>query len=99
GDLRSYRTALPVWPVAQNQDSNLPTLQPLVTDLPRLKQAVLDAGFKDEAFSLTEAIVKQWAAWANTPVPIWPTNETSRWIFRRIASRSDGQFLAMGMVQ
>jgi predicted exporter len=99
GEVASYRTALPVWPVAENQRANLPTLQPLLTELPRLQQAVLTAGFKEEAFALTEAIVKQWSAWATQPPPIWPANETSRWIFRRIASRSGQQFLAMGMVQ
>jgi predicted exporter len=99
GEVASFRTALPVWPVAENQRANLPTLQPLLVELPRLKQAVLDAGFKDEAFALTEAIVKQWSTWAAQPPPIWPANETSRWIFHRIASRGGGQFLAMGMVQ
>jgi predicted exporter len=99
GEVASFRTALPVWPVADNQQTNLSILRPLLAELPRLQQAVRDAGFKDEAFALTEAIVKQWSAWATQPPPIWPANETSRWIFRRIASRGDGQFLAMGMVQ
>jgi len=99
GEVASFRTALPVWPVADNQRANLPTLLPLLAELPRLKQAVFDAGFKDEAFALTEAIVNQWSVWAAQPPPIWPANEASRWIFRRIASRGDGQFLAMGMVQ
>jgi predicted exporter len=59
-----------------------------------------DAGFKDEAFTLDEAILRQWAAWTATPATtIWPSNETSRWIFRRVASREGGQFLALGMVQ
>src|SRR5581483_1460123 len=44
------------------------------------------------------AILRQWAGWAKAPTPIWPTNETSRWIFRRVASREGGQFLALGMV-
>jgi predicted exporter len=99
GQIASFRTALPVWPVAENQRANLPALQSLLTELPRLKQAALDAGFKEEAFALTEAIVKQWAVWIGQPPPIWPANETSRWIFRRIAGSGDGQLLAMGMIQ
>ena len=99
GEVRNYRTALPVWPVAANQRANLPVVQPLLAELPRLKQSAVDAGFKDEAFALTEAIVKQWSSWANATTTIWPANETSRWIFRRIASRNEGKFLAMGMVQ
>jgi predicted exporter len=99
GDVSNYRTALPVWPVAANQRANLPVVQPLLAELPRLKQAAIDAGFKEEALALTEAIVKQWAAWGNVTKAIWPENETSRWIFRRIASRGEGKFLAMGMAQ
>lgn len=99
GDIASYRTALPVWPVGENQRVNLPILQPLLAELPRLKQTALDAGFKEEAFVLTESIVKQWSTWNGAVTPLWPDNETSRWIFRRIASRGEGKFLAMGMVQ
>jgi predicted exporter len=99
GEVKSYRTALPIWPVAEHQRDNLPVLQPLAAELPRLKQAAIDAGFKDEALVLTEAILQQWAAWAVQPPPIWPNNEASRWIFRRIASRGEGRLLAMGMVQ
>ncbi len=99
GEIASFRTALPVWPGAENQRINLPALQPLLAELPRLQQAALDAGFKEEAFALTSAIVRQWSAWSVQSPPIWPANETSRWIFRRIASRGDGEFLAMGMIQ
>lgn len=99
GEVKSFRTALPLWPVAENQRANLPLLTPLAAELPRLKQAVLDAGFKDEAFALTDAILHQWSAWASAATPIWPTNETSRWILRRVASRNPGEVLAMGMVQ
>ena len=99
GEVKSFRTALPVWPVGENQRANLPLLAPIASELPRIKQAVLDAGFKDEAFALTDAILRQWSAWSTAAPPIWPTNETSRWILRRVASRNPDQVLAMGMVQ
>jgi predicted RND superfamily exporter protein len=116
GEIKNFRTALPLWPVAGNQRENLLRLAPLAAELSRLRQCALDAGFKDEAFVLDEAIFRQWATWgeatslspkpATKPMPvsdieafpIWPKNETSRWIFRRVASRDGGQFLAMGMV-
>jgi hypothetical protein len=133
GEIKSYRTALALWPVAMNQRANLPLLAPLAAELPRLRKSAIDAGFKEEAFVLDEAIFKQWAEWGqkagltasstDTPAstkpadttastkpadiaattspdafPIWPQNDTSRWIFRRVASRDNGQFLAMGMV-
>jgi predicted exporter len=107
GEVKSYRSALTLWPVAANQRVNLPLLAPLAADIARLHERASNAGFKDEAFVLDEAIFRQWAVWgANDAVtkgtkasfPIWPQNETSRWIFRRVASREGGQFLALGMV-
>ncbi|MDR3402886.1 MAG: MMPL family transporter [Chthoniobacter sp.] len=98
GDVKNFRTALPLWPVAMNQRANLPLLSTLVDQIPRLHERSVAGGFKDEAFVLDEAIFRQWAAWAKAPTPIWPDNETSRWIFRRVASRDNGQFLALGMV-
>jgi len=99
GDVRGFRTALPIWPDVANQKANLATLAALAPEIPRLKQTMQTAGFNDEAFALTESVLKQWAAWAGRPPPIWPDNESSRWIFRRAAHRGDGQLLAMGMVQ
>jgi len=98
GDVKNSRTALPLWPVAMNQRTNLPLLAPLAAEITRLHGRAVAAGFKDEAFVLDESIFRQWAAWSTAPTPIWPANETSRWIFRRVASRDDGQFLALGMV-
>jgi predicted exporter len=98
GDVRSYRTALPLWPAAANQRMNLATLLPLTRQTPRLRQAVLDAGFKEEAFALTGAVLAQCAAWAGREPPIWPDNEASRWILRRLARHADGRCLALGYV-
>lgn len=98
GHVKSFRTALPLWPDAKNQRANLPLLAPLVKEIPRLRERVIAAGFKDEAFVLDEAIFRQWAAWADAPTPIWPGNETSQWIFRRVASHEGSQLLALGMV-
>ena len=98
GEVKSFRTALPLWPDTAHQRANLPRLAPLVSELPRLRESVREAGFNDEAFALTEAVIKQWAAWSAKPLPIWPENETSRWIFRRLASRGSDRFHAMGMI-
>lgn len=122
GDVRSFRSALPIWPDPVNQKANLATLAALGPEAPRLKATMQAGGFNDEAFALTEAVLKQWAAWGqrvegiapsmprpatDSPIseatarfpPIWPDNESSRWIFRRAAHRGDGRLLAMGMVQ
>jgi predicted exporter len=99
GDVRSFRSALPIWPDPLNQKANLTTLASLAPEAPRLKTAMQTGGFNDEAFALTEAVLNQWAAWSARTPPIWPDNESSRWIFRRVAKHGDGEMLAMGMVQ
>lgn len=117
GDVKSFRTAQPLWPDTARQRANLPRLAPLVSELPRLRESIREAGFNDEAFALTEAVVKQWSDWSSrrpekapssatsedqslltSAATIWPENETSRWIFRRIASRGGDGFHAMGMI-
>ncbi len=99
GDIRNSRTALAIWPDPMNQKANLATLAALAPEAPRLKATMQAGGFNDEAFGLTEAVLKQWGEWSARPLPIWPENDSSRWIFRRAAHRSEGQVLAMGMIQ
>ena len=99
GEVAAFHSVLPIWPNKSCQEHNLPILAKLAPELPRLRQTLQAAGFQDDAFGLTESVLKQWAAWAGRPPPIWPDNESSRWIFRRTASHGAGQWLAMGMVQ
>ena len=101
GDVRSYRSALPLWPDAERQRANLPPLAGLADQAPRLKQAVVAAGFKDDAFTLTENLLRQWSSWAAQPPPIWPQNDASRWLLQRIAHHDteNGHWYAMGFVQ
>lgn len=99
GEIRSFRTALPLWPNEANQRANLPVLRSLTDQIPRLKQMMLDAGFKEEAFTLTENVLRQVAAWADRPPPVWPSNAASQWILRRLAKQADGRWYALGFAQ
>lgn len=97
GGARSFTSPLAIWPHTAHQRENLATVLPLAAELPRLRQAVSAAGFKDEAFGLAEAVIHQWSAWQNAHLPVWPQNDASRWILRRIARQADGQFFALGI--
>ena len=99
GDARHFSTPLPVWPDRASQHENLATLSTLAGEIPRLRRSVSGAGFKDEAFGLAESVIKQWTAWHDARLPVWPENDVSRWILRRIARHADGQFYALGIVQ
>jgi predicted exporter len=98
GDATSFQTALPLWPDAANQRANLPKAAALAPEIPRLRQAALDAGFTAPAFALTDSVLHQWAAWSAQTPPIWPQNEASQWIFRRLIKRDGDHYLASGVV-
>lgn len=98
GEAESFQSALPLWAVPQNQRENLPILAGLASEEQRLKQAAVDAGFTPESFTLTSAMIEQWQKWLKSPLPIWPENDASQWIFRRTIRHGDGQFLALGIV-
>ena len=99
GDAVSFRTALPLWPDAASQRENLPVLAVLAKETARLQQAAVDAGFKDEAFVLTGRLLAQWAAWGDRTPPVWPDNEASRWVLRRLAHHDGARWYALGFVQ
>lgn len=99
GDARHFLSPLPLWPDAARQRENLPALGAMSGDLPRLKSDLLQAGFTEDAFALTSAVLTQAAAWQSRPLPVWPENATSRWILRRLARHEPGNTLALGMVE
>jgi predicted exporter len=99
GRVKSFFSALPLWPDATRQRENLDALAALSADVPRLRATLLENGFTEDAFALTDAVFRQASAWQSRDVPLWPESETSRWILRRVARHQDGSFLALGMVE
>lgn len=99
GIAKHFFSPLPLWPDATRQGENLTIFNSLSGDLPRLKRSVTESGFTEDAFALTSAVFAQAATWEHSRLPIWPANETSRWILRRVARHQDGNFLALGMVE
>ncbi len=99
GTARRFLSPLPLWPEMSNQQANLAELQALSLQSSRLKSTLLDAGFTEEAFGLTSAVFAQAEAWASQPLPIWPTDQASGWILRRLARHDNGNCLALGIVE
>jgi predicted exporter len=99
GALKSFFSPLPLWPDAARQRTNLPILGSFAGELPRLRETLTESGFTDEAFALTSAVFQQASSWQSRTLPLWPDNETSRWIFRRLARHQGEPFLALGMVE
>ncbi len=98
GHLLTLQTPVALWPQEQNQTLNLARLASLAGESERLKKTVLDAGFTAESYLLTQAVFHQLQIWSLMKTPIWPGNEASRWIYRRVSAKSDAGWVAMGMV-
>ena len=99
GMAKQFFSPLPLWPDGGRQRDNLAVLASLSGELPRLKKILSESGFTEDAFALTAAVFEQASAWRHRVLPVWPENETSRWILRRLARHQDGNFLAIGMVE
>lgn len=95
----SYLSPTPLWPSPDNQAANLSVLAPLAAEEPRLRDALTNQGFTEDAFALTRGVLGQWQAWQGQPTPLWPSSEASRWIMRRMASHAGGEYVALGIVR
>lgn len=98
GEIASAFTATVLWPSPERQRRNLEMAAPLADAIPRLRQAVLDAGFTESAFVLTESVLARWKTWSPGQTPIWPSSDAATWILRRLVRHDDGQLLAAGLV-
>jgi uncharacterized protein len=99
GLAKHFFSPLPLWPDGSRQHENLAALASQSAELPRLRKTLSESGFTDDAFALTSAVFEQAASWQHCALPVWPENETSRWILRRLARHQEGNFLALGMVE
>jgi predicted exporter len=99
GTVKHFFSPLPLWPDAARQRANLAVLGSLAGELPRLRETLMEGGFTAEAFTLTSAVFQQANSWQSRALPLWPDNETSRWIFRRLARHQGKTFVALGMLE
>jgi len=99
GQLKSFFSPLSLWPDVTRQRENMADLAPLESQLPRLKKTAEESGFTEGAFGLTASIFGQIRLWKGSSLPLWPENETSKWILRRLARHSEGNQLALGIVE
>jgi predicted exporter len=98
GGPKSFYTSPEIlWPNAEHQMANLPVLHSLAGESDRLRSAIEQAGFSEEAFTLTKAVSEEWMRWQKTPV--WPSNDSSEWLLRRVASRGPDQCVALGLIR
>ncbi len=82
------------WPDSAAQQRNLAAIAPAIAARDQLASALETAGFTEQAFALTDALLDRWETFS-TP-PIWPHDDRTLWILRRAVHRPNA---AMGAVE
>lgn len=98
GLIASFTLPTPIWPNSENQASNKTAAAGIVSQRDELRTHALAAGFRTNSMVMTDAILDTWKAAGGSPKTFWPTNEMSRWIMEKIASRDSNQCLAVGFL-
>lgn len=98
GDISDFTLPAELWPRPNFQAANRPALQLILAAQEEMRQAARTAGFTPEAFELTDAMLATWRSALESPTVFWPTNDVSRWVFDKFATRTDRQCLALGLV-
>ncbi len=88
-----------LWPQPVRQQTNLALAAGLCAQRSALRTAVLGAGFNDDAFQLTDAVLQIWERARTTNGAVWPGSESNRWLLDKIAARTEDGWLALAMVQ
>ena len=89
------------WPDVGRQRMNLQgAAADAVRDSARLRKAVREAGFTEEAWDLTGGILANWQKWLTDGVPIMPESAGARWMVERFLSiRADGGSALLGLLR
>ncbi len=98
GIIESHSLPVGMWPNGEHQTANLQNAMAIAADRERLKAALLDGGFSEESFALTESVLSEWAGLEESAPPVVATGETPAWMLRRITSHTPDEHVLQGIV-
>ncbi len=86
-------------PNIENQKANREILASVVADQQRMDAAIINAGFNEQAMTLSKKVITYWGSWigrANGEL-VEPSRSGSRWIMDRLLSvDTEGQWAVLG---
>lgn len=97
GTILSFSLPTALWPRPEYQNENRQTALELASEGPVFRKAALTNGFAEPSLALTEGILNTWRVAAQDPMPFWPTNPMSRWIFEKVSARTPTNLFTLGM--
>lgn len=87
---------LTLWPQPEQVAANRERLKALATEAERVKQAFLAAGFAENAFKVTEVMLRYWGA-QRSELRL-PTGPTATWILEQVIVRKEKEHFALGII-
>ena len=100
GEIASYTLPSSFWPMPENERANRERAAQIATEIGRIRQTGLEAGFSTNALMLAESSLEEWGSRARGNQGPWPGNPTTRWLVSQFAAHpKDGSWLALGVVQ
>ena len=96
--IRGFSLPTGLWPHERRAQTNLLNAQTLYSNLNTMRAALVRTGFTSEAMAFTEQVFGYWNSYAATRQPIWPTNQSARWILRRAAADTPEGYVAAGAI-
>ncbi len=98
GMVASYSIPGFLWPHLEFQVANRDTARDLGRRHADLRQAAADYGFESSAFVFTERVLESLRDFGSRTDRVWPQNASSQWILDKVSVRTNGHFIAAGMV-
>ena len=95
----ALETPLEVWPAPDVQKQNLNLVSDLHLNVPALASAATEAGFTEEALTLTKSVLESWRTFPTNAPAIWPRGDAAQWLVHRIAAKTPTNQIALGLIR
>ncbi len=96
--VKNYFLPVTLWPHPEFQTENREVAARLAADFPRIRQAVLDAGFTEASLKLSQMVISDWRRFVEQQGVVVPAQPGARWVFHQFTGEASGKRLALGRV-
>ena len=86
-----------LWPRPENQAANKAAARIMADRASVLRETAIQAGFTPDSLKLTESLLQTISRAGQSVDVLWPTNDTSRWLYRRFVARTTNEWIVLGL--
>lgn len=99
GEIASFTAPGAMWANPGNQADNRVALAALIERRQAFRAAGEAAGFRPEAFALSEAVLDTWGHALGESQVFWPSEPANRWLLGKFAALAGGSNVALVLIQ